>query len=87
MMAGPNKGKAPVFFEDWSVLEAEIKAYLAERESGEPKNQGNEGKDAAGNAVLSFLSIDPSSTASENGGEKVEWDGEADILAYSELTR
>lgn len=86
-MAGPNKGKSPAFFEDWSVLEAEIRAYLAERESGEPKNQDNEGKDAAGNAVLSFLSIDPSSIALENAGERVEWDGEADILAYSELTR
>lgn len=86
-MAGPNKGKAPAFFEDWSVMEAEIMAYLAERESGEPKNQGKEGKDAAGNAVLSFLSIDPRSTALENDGERVEWDGETDILAYSELTR
>ena len=69
------------------MLEAEIRSYLAEREAGDPKDQGNGGKDTAGKAVLKFLSIDPSGVEQGGTGERDEWDGEPDALTYSELTR
>lgn len=87
-MAGLNKGQKPAFFEDWSVLETEIKAYLAERDAGEPKDSSNNGEQPAKrNVLLTFLSVDPSAMALENEPDQDEWDGEIDVLAYSELTR
>lgn len=86
LRAGPNKGQQPEFFSDWPVLEAELKAYLAERQAGAPENV-NEGQSFPRNAMLDFLSIDPTKMALEDEPDRVEWDGEVDVLAYSELTR
>lgn len=87
MMAGPNKGQKPGFFGDWPVLEDEIKAYLAERQAGEPENTGDVKSRGAGGALLNFLSVNPAQMAVENDPEKDEWDGEVNVLSYSELTR
>lgn len=87
-MAGPNKGQSPSFFADWPVLEAEVKAYLAEREAGESDESNNDGEQPQKrNALLTFLSVDPSAMALEDEPEADQWDGEIDVLAYSELTR
>lgn len=86
MMAGPNKGQRPAFFAEWPVLEAEIKAYLAEREARDPE-ESTEGTPSSRNAVLNFFSIDPTQMALEDSEDRDEWDGEVDILAYTELTR
>lgn len=80
MMAGPNKGRRPEFFDDWTVLEAELKAYLAEREVGEPT--GNEVRTSTKDQLPEFLSTSASKTLGE-----LEFEGEPGILAYSELTR
>lgn len=87
MMAGPNQGQKPGFFDDWPVLEAEIKAYLAERQAGDPQNSGDVKPRGAGGALLNFLSVNPAQMAVENDPEKDEWDGEVNVLSYSELTR
>lgn len=87
MMAGPNQGQKPGFFADWPVLEAELKAYLAERQAGNPENSGDVKPRGAGGALLNFLSVNPTEMALENEPDKDEWDGEADVLSYSELTR
>lgn len=86
MMAGPNKGQKPAFFTDWPMLETELKAYLAEREAGEPDGS-SDAQPAKRNPMLAFLSVDPAQMALENSPEVDEWDGEVDALAYSELTR
>lgn len=87
MMAGPNRGQKPGFFAEWPVLEAEIKAYLAERQAGGPAGGGEAKPGGAGGALLNFLSVNPTQMALENEPERDEWDGEADVLSYSELTR
>lgn len=87
MMAGPNKGQTPSFFTDWPILEAELKAYLAERQAGDPENSGDAKPRGAGGALLNFLSVDPAEMALENEPDKDEWDGEVNVLSYSELTR
>lgn len=87
MMAGPNKGQKAAFFAEWPVLEAEIKAYLAERKAGSPEGIGNEQPRGAGGALLNFLSVNPTQMALENEPERDQWDGEVNVLSYSELTR
>lgn len=85
MMAGPNRDKNPAFFTDWPVLEAEINTYLTERETGDPA--GDDGLPGEQNALLRYLSIDPTAMALEDKPDPDEWDGEVDVLAYTELTR
>ncbi|CAM9968956.1 unnamed protein product [Scytosiphon promiscuus] len=87
MMAGPNKDQKPAFFAEWPVLETEIKAYLAERQTGSPEGSGNQEPRGAGGALLNFLSVNPTQMALENEPERDEWDGEVNVLSYSELTR
>ena len=86
MMGGPNKGQKPAFFADWPVLEAELRCYLAERQAGEPDENGRKPSPSR-NPMLNFLSIDPTGMALEDAPDPDEWDGEVDALAYSELTR
>lgn len=86
-MAGPNKDQKPAYFAEWPVLEAEIKAYLAERQARAPKGIGNQEPRGAGGALLNFLSVNPTQMALENEPERDEWDGEVNVLSYSELTR
>ncbi|CAM9554490.1 unnamed protein product [Discosporangium mesarthrocarpum] len=81
MAGGPNSRQKPSFFSEWSVLEAELKTYLEEREKGEPEEQAQPTR----NPVLNFLSVDPSTMGIKE--EEEEWEGELDILSYSELTR
>lgn len=80
MMAGPNKGKRPGFFDDWPKLEAELKAYLAEREAGEPIRARVLGSEKY--SLPAFLSTSTSKTL-----EELEFEGEPSVLAYSELSR
>eukprot|EP00752_Nemacystus_decipiens_P016466 g14720.t1 len=87
MMAGPNQGQKPSFFADWPVLEAELKVYLAERRAGDPENGGDAKPRGAGGALLNLLSVNPAKMAVENDPDKDEWDGEVNVLSYSELTR
>eukprot|EP00903_Cladosiphon_okamuranus_P009345 g8911.t1 len=87
MMAGPNQGQKPSFFADWGVLEAELRAYLAERQAGDPANSGEAKPGGAGSALLNFFSVKPAEMAIENDPDKDEWDGEVNVLSYSELTR
>lgn len=84
-MAGPNKGQNPKFFSDWPVLEAELRAYLVERQSGEPE-ESNNGQPPKRSAILSYLSVDPTKMVPQYW-EQDDWEGEADKLSYSELTR
>ncbi|CAM9325539.1 unnamed protein product [Ectocarpus fasciculatus] len=89
MMAGPNQGQKPGFFAEWPVLEAEIRAYLAERQAGDPEKGGGGGVESkgAGGTLLNFLSVNPTQMALENEPDRDEWDGEVNVLSYSELTR
>ncbi|CAN0554276.1 unnamed protein product, partial [Ectocarpus sp. 12 AP-2014] len=88
MMAGPNQGQKPGFFAEWPVLEAEIRAYLDERQAGDPeKGGGGVEPKGAGGTLLNFLSVNPTQMALENEPDRDEWDGEVNVLSYSELTR
>lgn len=83
-MAGPNRGQKPSFFANWPVLEAEIKTYLAEREDRLPPASTD--SPSRLNPVLSILSLDPAQMTRADA-EADKWEGETDVLAYSELAR
>ncbi|CAM9401372.1 unnamed protein product [Choristocarpus tenellus] len=79
---GPNSKEKSSFFAEWSVLEAELKFYLADREAGEPEVDA-----VPRSPVLEYLSIDPKTVMFTEDEEPEEWEGEQDVLAYSELSR
>jgi hypothetical protein len=96
-VGGPNRGKPTSFFREWEVLEAEIKAYLADREAGPPAFprsgaglSSKEKKKAAlenSNPLMSFFSTGSKPDRGEVDGylDPSDWEGEPSALEYGEL--